>query len=57
MFFSQAQKAESRGDQVEMVKNHFKAFLLNMGAIITYVTTWIIVLVNIIVNLMMNETS
>ena len=57
--FSQAQKAESRGDEVEMAKNHRISLFLNLGTIINYIVTWTIVLVSIIVNVIVivNGTS
>ena len=47
--FLQAQEAESRGDHIEMARNHRIALYLNIGAIATYVVTWVFLIILITV--------
>ena len=57
MFFSQAQEAESRGDHIEMAKNHRIALFLNLGAVVTYIVSWIIIVVSVTVRVIAIENS
>ena len=43
--FLQAQEAESRGDDIEMARNHRIALYLNIGAIATYIVTWVLLII------------
>lgn len=49
IFYYQAQEAESRGDLVTMEKNRRTALYLNIGAVVTGVVTWILLIIIIAV--------